>query len=103
MFSSEKLPELNEKENDLLMFYITSGTYGSFENRIKRKLKTQSKLSFWMHSIFLPRKIMAIAVPFTAKSPLLYPVGVVWRCIRTVFRKQDKIKKAVRIVRKYGK
>ena len=103
VFSSENLPELDEEENDMLMYYLSSGTYGSLENRVKRELKTQGKLSFWLHRIFIPRNAMAVSVPFTAKSPLLYPAGVVWRCARVVFRKQDKIKRTVRAVRKYGK
>ena len=40
-------------------------------------LKDRSKLSLWVHSIFIPHKQMAASVPFTAKSSLLYPVGVV--------------------------
>ena len=103
VFSSENLPGLDEEENDMLMYYLTSGTYGTFENIVRKKLKTQNKLSFWIHSIFISRREMANSVPFTAKSPLLYPVGVIWRCARVVFRKQYKIKQTVRLVRKYGK
>ncbi len=32
------------------MFYLTAGTYCTFENGIKRKLKGQSEASFWLHS-----------------------------------------------------
>lgn len=103
IFSSDTLPELTESEHDILMYYLTAGTYGTFENGIKRKLKGRSKASFWLHSIFIPRKQMNVSVPFTAKTPLLYPVGVVWRCVRVLVLRRDRIKRTVKVVKKYGK
>lgn len=103
VFSSETLPDLTESEQEMLMSYLTAGTYGTFDNAIKKKLKDQSKLSFWVHSIFIPRKQMAASVPFTAKSPLLYPVGIFWRTFRVMLFKQDKIKQTIKAVKKYGK
>lgn len=103
VFSSDTLPDLTENELEMLMYYLTAGTYGTFENSIKKKLKDQSKLSFWVHSIFIPRKQMAASVPFTAKSPLLYPVGVVWRCGRVLIKRRDRLKQTIKAVNKYGK
>ena len=103
IFSSDTLSNLTESEQEMLMFYLTAGTYGTFDNAIKKKLKDQSKLSFWVHSIFIPRKQMAASVPFTAKSPLLYPVGIFWRTFRVMLFKQDKIKQTIKAVKKYGK
>ena len=103
IFSSDRFPELTDGEQEMLMYYLTAGTYGTFDNAIKKKLKDQSKLSFWVHSIFIPRKQMAASVPFTAKSPLLYPVGIFWRTFRVMLFKQDKIKQTIKAVKKYGK
>ena len=103
IFSSDTLPDLTESEQEILVFNLTAGTYGTFDNAIKKKLKDQSKLSFWVHSIFIPRKQMAASVPFTAKSPLLYPVGIFWRTFRVMLFKQDKIKQTIKAVKKYGK
>ena len=103
VFSSDTLPDLTESEHEMLMYYLTAGTYGTFDNAIKKKLKDQSKLSFWLHSIFIPRKQMAASVPFTSKSPLLYPVGIFWRTFRVMLFKQDKIKQTIKAVNKYGK
>ena len=102
VFSSDTL-DLTQSEQDLLMEYLTSGTYGNFENSVKKKLKDQSKLSFWVHSVFIPREQMNISVPFTSKSPLLYPVGVLWRCGRVLFFKRNRLKQAIKTVNKYGK
>lgn len=103
IFSSDTLPDLTESEQEMLIFYLTAGTYGTFDNAIKKKLKDQSKLSFWVHSIFIPRKQMAASVPFTAKSPLLYPVGVAWRCGRVLIKRRDRLKQTIKAVNKYGK
>lgn len=103
VFSSDILPDLTENEQEMLMYYLTAGTYGTFENSVKKKLKDKSKLSFWVHSIFIPRRQMENSVPFTKASPLLYPVGVVWRSCRVLLFKQDKIKRTIKAVKKYGK
>ncbi len=103
VFSSDTLPDLTESEQEMLMYYLTAGTYGTFDNAIKKKLKDQSKLSFWVHSIFIPRKQMAASVPFTAKSLLLYPVGVAWRCGRVLIKRRDRLKQTIKAVNKYGK
>ena len=103
IFSSDRFPELTDGEQEMLMYYLTAGTYGTFDNAIKKKLKDQSKLSFWVHSIFIPRKQMAASVPFTAKSPLLYPVGVAWRCGRVLIKRRDRLKQTIKAVNKYGK
>ena len=103
VFSADTLPDLNDAETDLLMYYLTSGTYGTFENRIKKKLKDQTKLSFWLHSVFIPYKQMNASVPFTARSHVLYPVGVVWRCGRVLIKRRDMLKQTIKAVKRYGK
>lgn len=100
-FSSDTPPVLNEAETEMLMYYLTSGTYGTFDNSIKKKMKDQTKLSFWVHSIFIPRKQMEQSVPFTAKSPVLYPVGVAWRCGRVLLFRRDRLKQTIKAVKKY--
>ena len=103
LFSSEILPDLTNAETDLLMNYLSSGTHGTFENAVRKKLKDRTKLSFWWHSVFLSRKEMEQHVPFSAKSPLLYPVAAVFRIFRVLIFKQDKIKRAAKTLKKYGK
>ena len=103
LFSSVTLPVLNDTEKELLMCYMTAGTYGTFENGIKNQLQTHSKLSFLIRSIFISRQQMAQSVPFTTKSFLLYPLGVIWRCIRISVLKRDRLKQTIKGLKKYGK
>ncbi len=103
IFSSDTLPALNNVETEMLNYYMTAGTYGTFENYIKNKLKTHSKLSFLIRSVFISRKQMEQSVPFTAKSFLLYPIGFIWRCIRLIIFKRDRLKQTIKVVKKFGK
>ena len=102
-FSSDTLPDLTESEQELLMYYLTSGTYGTFDNAVRKKLKDQTKLAFWVNNIFISRNQMAQSVKFTAVSPLLYPVGVVWRCGRVLLFRRDSLIQTIKAVKKYGK
>ena len=103
LFSGESAPKLTDREQEMLGYYAGSGTYGTLENSIRMKLKDQTKLSFWMHSIFISRKQMAQSVRFTKISPILYPAGVVWRCGRVLIFRRDGLKRTIKAVRKYGK
>ena len=100
IFSSEEMPALTESEEELLNSYLEAGTYGTFENKVKQQLKDKSRFAFWRDSIFISRKEMEHSVPFTAKSPLLYPVGVAWRCGRVLFCKRDRLKQTVQALEK---
>lgn len=103
VFSTDTLPELNSEEMDMLMFYLSVGTYGLIENEINYALKTQSKFSFWLHKIFMTPKDMVVCHPFTQKSILLYPVGFVWHFIRALTLRRKKFIKTIKAVNKYGK
>ncbi len=103
IFSSDIFPELTEDEYEMFMNYMMTGTYGTIENYVKKQLETQSKLSFWLHKIFISREQMEKSVPFTSKSPLLYPVGLVWRCGRVMIKLRGKLKQVIKAVNKYGK
>ncbi len=103
LFTSPVFPCFTPEEEALADTYLTSGTYGSVEQGVKKELAGKSKLSYLLGLIFLPRKQMAQTVPFTAKSVLLYPAGVVWRIIRVLFRKRRQLKATLEAVKNYDK
>ena len=103
VFSGKDFLSLSNDEIEMLEFHILSGTYGNFENSIRKKLKEQSKLAFIIHSIFISRKQMEQSVGFTSKCILLYPVGVVWRCLRIALFRRKKLKKTILEVKKNDK
>ena len=103
LFSANQPTVLKEAETEMLLYYFSAGAYGTFANVIRNRAKGQSRLSFWLHSIFIPRKVMAKSVPFTRKSPLLYPAGVIWRCGRVLLMRRDRLKTTVKVLRKHDK
>lgn len=103
LFRNEEFPQLDEEENEMLVYYLEAGTYGTYENNIRKKLQKMSKVSFWLHSIFISRKQMNKNIPFTSKSLLLYPIGLIYRIFQILIFKRDKIRRTVKVVNKYGK
>ena len=101
LFSFGDVDALPDDEREMLDYYLSSGNQGSRKNLVENRLKGRSKLSFWLRSIFIPRDVMAVSVPLTSKSVLLYPIGVVWRCIRALFNWRILVQ-TIRIVWKYG-
>ena len=103
LFSSDTLPNLTESEQELLRFYLSAGTYGTFENGIKKKLKDQTKAGYILHQMFPNVDYMKRSVKFVNKCPVLYPVGIVYRWGRVLVLRRDYLKKIVKAVKKYGK
>ncbi len=103
IFSFGDIDSLPDDEREMLDYYISSGNRGSRKNLVENNLKGRSKLSFWLHFIFIPREMLAISVPFTRKSVLLYPIGLLWRCIRTLLFNRRLLMQTIKIVWEYGK
>ena len=101
LFSFGDIGALPDNERQMLDYYLASGSQGSRKNLVENRLRGHSKFSFWLRSIFIPRDVMAASVPFTRKSVLLYPIGVVWRCIRAIFNWRILVQ-TIKIVWNYG-
>lgn len=105
IFSSDKLPELSADELELLDYYLTSGTYGTgekyAENKIKRyteKTGSTSKFRYIMRRIFPEMKIYQMYFPFFYKHKILLPVGWLYRILRGVFCRRQKLKAEVKVI-----
>ena len=103
VFSTDTLPDLTESERDMLMLYLTAGTYGTFEHSINYKLKDRTKVGYALSQIFPSVVYMKRSVIFVRKYPVLYPVGIVYRWGRILVKRRDVLKKTVKAVNKYGK
>ena len=88
VFSSDKLPSLNERESEILEYYLTAGTYGTVEKSVKNKLKKQSKAEYILKNMFPNVSYMKNSVKFVKKYPILYPVGIVYRWGRILIKRR---------------
>ena len=100
IFSSDVLPELSAPETKMLMFYLTAGTYGTFENSVKKALKKQSKAGYLLHNLFPDVKYMRRSVGFVDKCPLLYPVGIVYRWGRIIVKRRSYLRTIIMVMKK---
>ena len=55
----------------MLTYYLTVGTYGIYENIVKKKLTDQSKAGYILRQIFPNIDYMKESVAFVNKSPLM--------------------------------
>ncbi len=81
--------KITEAELNELEYFIASGTYGSLENQIDRKLKTKTKLQYICERLFLNDAQLKANYPFFHKHKILLPILCVYRAGRalTVSRK----------------
>ena len=103
VFSSVAISELSKSEQEMLMYYLTAGTYGTLENKVHKKLKTQSKISYFLGQAFPPMGYMKRSVEFVEKYPVLYPVGVVYRWFRGVRRSRGYVSRTLKAMKSYDK
>ena len=108
VFSSATFPELTEREQELLDYYLTSSTYGTItrtgENMVKKtysKSKSKTKLEYIWRRIFPDMNHMKTWFPFFYKHKLLLPIGYIWRIIRAPFIRKERIKAEMKALRKY--
>lgn len=103
VFSSDKLPKLTESEQQTLINCLTSGTYGTIENSIRKKLHGRTKAGFILSNMFPNLEYMKRSVKFVGACPLMYPIGIVYRWGRIITKRRSYLKQTIKTVRKYGK
>ena len=108
VFSSVTFPELTDREQELLDYYLTSNTYGtrsrSAENTVKKHYSishSKSKYSFIRARLFPDMEFMRQYYPFFYRHKLLLPVGYVWRWCKGIVTNRRKIQAEMRALRKY--
>lgn len=88
---------LSDEEKKMLEFYLFSGTYGTFQEFIKKRFKkfsaetgSTSKFRYIRSRIFPPMNFYKMHYPFFYQHKLLIPVCWISRLIRgIVFRKKS--------------
>ena len=108
LFSGEDIPPLTDNEQKMLEMYLRSGTFGTYENLVSKRLNAESgenfsKSKYIRKRLFPSRAYLAESVPFVKKSPLLYPVGYVWRIIKAAFSKRDRTSSELKTINNYDK
>ncbi len=101
VFSTDILPALTDAETKMLMCYLTAGTYGTFENGIRKKLHKQSKAGYLLRNLFPSLEYMRVSVTFVDRCPLLYPIGIVYRWGRILVKRRSYLKTIIKVMKQY--
>ena len=101
IFSSDRFPELTDGEQEMLMYYLTAGTYGTIENSIEKKLEQQSKAKYILSNMFPNPDYMKRSVKFVNACPLLYPVGIVYRWGRILVKRRNYLSVLLKVMKKH--
>ncbi len=83
-----EVSELAQDELELLEMHIFSGTYGTLQNRMEKKLQDKaggSKARFILYRLFPPMNEVKTLWPFYYRHKWLLPVLWIWRPIRSLF------------------
>ena len=84
LFSGEAL---TEAEQEMLAYYASSGTYGSYEQKIVNEVHSfggglSGKLRFFLSRLFMPMDKIKYAYPVVYKYKILLPFLYVYRIIK---------------------
>ena len=100
LFSSTNIPQLSSTEADMLMIYITSGTYGTYDRLYVQELKGKSKLDYILHQMFPNLTMMKKSVKFVNKCKYLYPIGIVYRWGRILLKRREHLAALIKAMKK---
>jgi len=104
--AAEAMPLSDENER-MLTRYLSSGTYGTLENELKRrrekyaeKTGKTSKFSYALSRLFPDREWYELHAPFYNRHPVLKPFFVVFRLFRGALFRRKVISSELKVLRK---
>jgi len=110
---SVNLSSLSQKEQDLLLYYLDSGVYGTLKNSIEKKLRTyqpdQKKISsatrirYYVDRLLPDEDHYINYAPFVYKHKWLIPFYLVFRVVRGLIKKRNKIQSEIQVLHKIDK
>ena len=101
---SESSLTLEEKETDMLIYILGSGVYGNDENALFNRIKRfednegNNRIKYIYQRSFLPEDILKYYHPFFYKHVWSRPFLAIYRIMKGVLFKRDKIKKEYRLL-----
>ncbi len=78
---------LNREDREMLGYILSSGTFGTVENRAENRVADKGKFRYLLSRLTIPYPVMRRDYPVLKKAPVLYPAVWVWRFIYKFFTK----------------
>ena len=92
---------LNEEEEEMLLFIVSSGTYGTMEHSVDKGVKEKGKFGYFMARVFPPYRFYKSAYPWAYKCPILIPIAWCCRFFRILFKNPKKATSELKMISKH--
>ena len=76
---------LTAEEREMLDYVLSSGTYGTMANSIRRQIREKGRRGYFLSRMTLPYDMMKQLYPALVKAPALYPLCWAHRLIHAFF------------------
>ena len=92
---------LNEEEEEMLLFIVSSGTYGTMEHSVDKGVKEKGKFGYFMARVFPPYRFYKSMYPWAYKCPILIPIAWCCRFFRILFKNPKKATSELKMISKH--
>lgn len=99
---SKELQKLTKKEEELLKYFLYSGTYGTLENHEQHRLDQfeTDKKGYIIKRLVPDEEFYKNYVPFVYQHKWSRPFFIIFRLVRGLFRKDRRIMKEIKALKK---
>lgn len=102
-----RTPALTQEENNVLDIYFSSGTFGTGQQTVDKKLEGArggllGKLRYFMKRLFPSVEYMIEMEPDLAQKRWMIPFAYIRRLLRGIFLRQEDIRREINRVKKSG-
>lgn len=108
---SEKTYPLTQKELETLSYYLASGTYGTLNNKIEKKLSKYqpdhkqltvvTRIRYYMDRLLPDEDHYKNYAPFVYKHRWLTPFYLIFRVVRGLIRKRKMIQRELQVLHSF--
>ena len=91
---------LDEKEEEMLLFIASSGTYGTLEHSVAKGIKEKGKFGYFMSRVFPPYSSYKHLYPWAYYTIILIPVAWLFRLFRIIIKNHKKVNIELKIINK---
>ena len=105
LFSGEAIP-LTEEDEDVFLYYLDSGTYGTLKNRVDKRMQAvtgdQNATTVAARTKYLLRRLLPdkwyyrTFFPAAEKHKILVPVAILYRFFRAIWKHPKRIWRELR-------
>ena len=92
---------LDDKEEEMLLYIASSGTYGTLEHSVAKGVKEKGKFGYFMSRIFPPYRFYKSAYPWAYYCPILIPFAWLARFFRILFKNPKKATNELKTIKNY--